>query len=223
MNKKKYLILDMGKVLVEPTTGNWFITPVFIKNVEMEKINIEQLKIAIKKFENILDEKAETLEEEYSIIYRFYKSIFEELNYNILEEKLVNIVKDFVYNETDSKYYLYDDVKMQLELLSKRYTLILLSDNWPCAVNYLKKHDIYKYFEKVYISSVYETKKIEKKFFDFPIKEFDIKEGEAIFIDDNESLLDVAAQKKLEVMLMDRAKEVKQSKYKIINNLSDID
>ena len=34
----KYLILDMGKVLVEPASGDWLITNEFLKNVDIEKI-----------------------------------------------------------------------------------------------------------------------------------------------------------------------------------------
>ena len=58
--------------------------------------------------------------------------------------------------------------------------------------------------------------------FDYPINEFNIKKGEAIFVDDNEKLLDIAVEKGLSVLLMDRAEEVKISKYKIIHNLSEI-
>lgn len=218
----KYLILDMGRVLVEPTTGHWLITPTFIKNVDINKIDKEQYKQAAQKCNYILDKKAITLEEEYEVIGDYYETIFKEIKYKIKKENLENIVKDFVYNENDNKYYLYDDVKNELDRLSKKYTLLMLSDNWPCGVEYLKKHDIYKYFKKVYISSVYGTKKSEKIFFDYPIKDFKIKKGEAIFVDDNEKLLDIAVEKGFDVMLMDRLNNITNSKYKIIHNLVDI-
>ena len=44
----------------------------------------------------------------------------------------------------------------------------------------------------------------------------------ALFIDDNEFNLDIALEKGLDVMLMDREKKVKDSKYQIINNLCNI-
>ena len=37
--KKKYLILDFGKVLAGPTTGHWFITPKFLELVDMNYVN----------------------------------------------------------------------------------------------------------------------------------------------------------------------------------------
>ena len=49
-----------------------------------------------------------------------------------------------------------------------------------------------------------------------------IKKNEAIFIDDNETLLEVASSKGFEVRLMDREGKLKNSKFKIINNLSSI-
>ncbi len=222
MSEPKYLILDMGKVLVAPTTGSWLITPTFIKNVNKESIDLKKLEVAIKNSRYILDKKAVNVEEEYVIIEEFYKTLFKNLNYNIEEECLNNIVRDFVYNEHDNKYYLYDDVIEELGRLSKKYKILMLSDNWPCAIDYLKSKDIYKYFDKVYISSCYGVKKSEKVFFDYPINDYNIKEGDAIFIDDNESLLDIAVTKGLNVMLMDRENEIKESKYKIINNLKNL-
>ena len=59
-------------------------------------------------------------------------------------------------------------------------------------------------------------------FFDNPIRDFNIKKNEAIFIDDNETLLEVASSKGFEVRLMDREGRLKNSKFKIINNLRSI-
>ena len=218
----KYLILDMGKVLVEPASGDWLVTNEFLKNVDIEKINRDQLKYAIQSSRYILDGKAENLEEEYKIMMEFYKTVFQKIDYNITEEKLEKIVNNFVYDEDDSKYLLYKNVKEDLEMLSKRYTILMLSDNWPCAFNYLKKHNIEQYFKKIYISSVYGKKKRDKVLFDYPIKEFDIKENEALFIDDKEELLDIATEKGLLVLHMDRNNMLKTSKYQIIHDFSNL-
>lgn len=223
MNEKKYLILDMGYVLVAPKTGNWLVTPTLLKNVDVNKIDVKNASKVMSEFAYILDEKVETLEEEKSAMIRFYNEVFKKINYSISADKIEEIVNDFVFNLSDSKYYMYDDVKEELERLSKKYKILMLSDNWPCAFDYLKKHDIYKYFDKVYISSIYGKRKRDKVLFDYPIKEYDIKPGEAYFVDDKEKLLDIAVDKSLDVMLMDRSNSVKFSKYKVINSLSDID
>ena len=195
----KYLILDMGRVLVEPDTGDWLITSEFLKNVDMSKIEKEELKKAIQDSRWVLDGKAETLVEEYKIVAEFYKMVFEKINYKISKENFENIVNNFVYDEDDSKYLLYENVKEDLE-----------------------KHNIYKYFTKIYISSVYGERKQDKVFFDYPIKDFNIQKDEALFIDDNEELLDIAVEKGLKVLHMDRNNVLKKSKYKIINDFSEI-
>ncbi len=218
----KYLILDMGRVLVEPASGDWLVTNEFLKNVDIKMINKEKLKETIKNSRYLLDEKAENLQEEYKIIMNFYKTVFQKIDYNITDEKLKNIVNNFVYDENNSKYILYKNVKEDLEKLSKKYTILMLSDNWPCAFEYLKKHDIDQYFTKIYISSVYGKRKKDKVLFDYPINEFNIKEKEALFIDDNEELLDIAVEKGMQVLHMDRNKTLTTSKYEIIHDFTKL-
>ena len=73
----------------------------------------------------------------------------------------------------------------------------------------------------MYISSIYGTKKEYGDFFDYPIKDFNIEPSEAIFVDDNEKLLDVAIKKGFNVRLMDR-ENTEFSKYNKINNLFEL-
>lgn len=46
--KYKYIILDFGKVLAGPTTGDWFITPKFEKVIDMSLIDRDVLKIELR-------------------------------------------------------------------------------------------------------------------------------------------------------------------------------
>jgi len=219
--KYKYLVLDFGKVLVAPTTGDWDMTPKFYELIDVNKIDLEKFNVIRKKYSYILSEKLITLDEEYDMFIRFYDSILSELhlpNYNKEISKL--IAYDRTYNHT--KYTLYNSIYDELDKLKGKYKLILLTDNWPCVNYYLKEFKLDHYFEKVYISSVYETLKKDKLFFDYPIKDFNIKKGEALFIDDTEVNLDAAREKGFDVLLMDREKIVHNSKYKIINDLYDI-
>ena len=219
----KYLILDMGKVLVGPTTGYWLITPSFLENVDMNKIDKIKLKDAMEEFNYILGKKMLTLDEEFFYMMEYYKSVLDRINYSITDEKLKNIVNDFVYfNGSDSKYYLYNDVKSELKRLSEKYTLLMLSDNWPCGEEYLKKHNLYEYFDKIYISSTYGYLKSDKVFFDYLINDYNIKKGEAIYVDDREELLDIGVQKGLDVRLMDRERQISGSKYLVINGLDEL-
>ena len=222
MSSYKYLILDMGNVLVGSPTGEWLITPTFLKYVEKDKIDIDKYKDVKKEIQYIIDRKAETLSEEYDIFMEFYTKLISGMGLDINEEQIKDIVDDFVFNKNDDKYYLFDDVVKELDRLSNKYTLILLSDNWPCAIEYLKEKNLYNYFKKVYISSVYGVRKSDVKLFDYPINDFNIKSGEAIFVDDNSELLEIAEDKNLDVILMDRYNEVTDSRFNIIHDLTEI-
>lgn len=218
----KYIILDFGRVLAYPPTGYWQITPKFLKLVDISKINAEQLKGAIKKYNNIIscDLYIKDCEEEYNHMLEFYEKVLQECNINDYQNIAKEIAYNFVY-EFD-KYKLYDDVKKELYNLSKNYKLILLSDNWPSVIEYMKENKIYDYFEKIYVSSIYGQQKKDELFFDNPIKDLNIKQGESIFIDDNERLLEIAHKKGLEVRLMDRENKIRDSKFSIIHKLNEI-
>lgn len=214
----KYIVLDFGKVIAGPTTGNWFITPKFKELVNMNLINLEELNKAFIKYKDIKNGKIMTLEEEYNMFYNFYDSILKEINYPYYSKK---IIEDIAYNFTyqNDKYTFYKNVKKEIEELSKKYTLILLSDNWPCVIRIMKENKIYNYFDRIYVSSFYGKLKEDRILFDYLINDYKLKENEAIFIDDNELLLDIAKEKGFIVKLMDRYNEVISSKYEIINNL----
>lgn len=216
----KYLVLDFGYVLFYPVSGDWFITPKFLELVDINKIDKEKLKKAVYSEDYFINRKMTTYEEEYEDFKLYYTAIFEKIGYDISEKKIEEIVYNFAY-ECD-KYNIYDGVKEELEMLSKKYTLIMLSDNWPCGNRMLKKAGIYDYFEKIYFSSYYGVRKKDKVFFDYPIKDFNIKNKQAIFVDDNEDLLKIAEEKGFIAKRMNREKKEMKSNYQIINNLRDI-
>ena len=85
----------------------------------------------------------------------FYKSMLSDFN---ISEK---VIKEIAYNRTYAleKYTLYPNIKNELERLKEKYQLILLTDNWPCVINYLKKYDLFDFFEKIYVSSFYGVEK----------------------------------------------------------------
>lgn len=214
----KYIILDFGKVLNYPTTGHWFITPLFLKLIDYDKVDKDLLNEKFKEYYYITQRKVINLEEEYRMIYEYYDKVLSEINYLSYNEE---ISKALAYNFTyeNDKYKFYDNIVDELKKLKEKYKLILLSDNWPCVIRIMKDIGIYDLFEKVYVSSIYGIEKSDKDFFDYPIKDFNIKNGEAIFIDDKENNLDIAKEKGLDVRLMDRENKVIDSKYKIIHNL----
>ena len=214
----KYVILDFGKVIAKSSSGDWDITPKFLELIDIDKINKEKWKELRAKYGSILSEKVTNLTEENNMFLRFYGSVLSEFD---ISDK---VIKEISYNRTYDleKHTLYPNIKNELEQLNAKYKLILLTDNWPSVINFLKTYNLFGFFEKTYISSFYGVEKKDGELFDFPIKDFNIKPGEALFIDDTELNLDIGKEKGLDVMLMDREKKVKISKYKIINELTDI-
>ena len=144
---------------------------------------------------------------------------------NILRMQRITRVPNvaaYIKGVINIKYTLYENIHNELKKLKEKYKLILLTDNWPCVIDYLKEYNLYDFFDNIYISSMYGVEKKDKILFDYPINELNIKQGEALFIDDNESNLDIAKEKNFDVMLMDRENKINDSKYKIINNLNNI-
>lgn len=217
---EKFAILDFGKVLAYPTTGYWFITPKFKSLVNMEDLDINDILNAMNRYNYIISEEAHTLEDEYDIFYRFYQNVFFSLKYKISTDDLKSIAYNITYE--NDKYGIYPQVREELEYLSSKYRLIMITDNWPCVTRILEFYKIDKYFEKIYISSVYASTKINGKLFEIAKREFNIKREEAIFVDDNIEILKVAENYGLIPVLMDRNKESLECNYKTINNLFEI-
>ena len=92
----KYIILDFGKVLAYPTTGDWFITPLFLKLIDMSKIDRKKLIEIMNSYSEILSRKLVTLEEENNMYYDFYKNVFSDIKYDISEE----IIQELAYDIT---------------------------------------------------------------------------------------------------------------------------
>lgn len=218
--KYKYIILDFGNVLAYPITGHWYITKKFMEYIDISKIDYGKLQSAIREHGDILSRKISTLEEEEILFYDFYKSILNDINYEDVSDDQVRDISNY-YTYCYDKCKLYDDVEESLKKLSQRYGLLLLSDNWPCGIEIMKYYDVDKYFLKMYISSVYGCLKEDGIFFDYPIDDFNIKPHEALFVDDNEKLLDVATTKDLDVKIMQRKKRNK-SKYQSITALNEL-
>ena len=98
----------------------------------------------------------------------------------------------------------------------------MLTDNWPSVDRILKNTELYQFFTKVYISSFYGTEKCDGTFFDYPINDFNIKSGEALFVDDYPLNLDIALSKGLDTLLMEREGIIENNQHRKIKSLFSI-
>lgn len=150
MRNVKAILFDSGKVLNEPATGNWFITPNFFEFVDRKRYDSipngkkrDAFKIAgeyIKGQNLIVNE-----DEEYKHFVQYYKIFSSHLPELNLSMKNINaIAEDLVYNY--DKYKFYDDVVHIIPMLAERYKLAVVSDAWPSLENVFKKAGMRDYF-----------------------------------------------------------------------------
>lgn len=222
MDLLKYIILDFGKVIADTSTGHWFITPNFYSIIGQEKINLDEFNRILTQYDHIISSQMKDEKEEYQAFTSLYNHIAQELpeikNPEGIGEK---IAYDFVFN--DQRVNLYQDTKESLKKLAEQYPLILLSDNWPSASRIMKNLGTECYFSQIYISSIYHVQKKQGVFFDYPINDFQINPQEALFVDDNPTLLPIAQKKQLIPILMDRENDyVGKTKYKRVTSLTDL-
>lgn len=218
---KKYLILDFGKVLAYPVSGEWFVTAKFYDYLDKDRFNLEKY---LEKMESFFwDYKLQDEKEELKMFIPYIKEALIYSGYECDDLDLLskNLAEDFVYN--NDKYLLYDDTIEMLNKLKDEYTLICLSDNWPSGRLYMKESGIYDYFDRVYISSDYGYTKRDKLFFDEPINDYGIKENEAIFVDDSERLVEYAKEKGLIPVLMNRSDKSNTYSGKQVKSLVELE
>ena len=86
----KYLVLDFGKVIAGPTTGDWDITPKFLELIDINKLDMDKFKELRDKYGYMLGEQLDTLEQEYDMFFRFYDSILSQVDYPNYDKKLIN-------------------------------------------------------------------------------------------------------------------------------------
>ena len=217
----KNIIFDIGGVLAKPKSGHWFITTNFWNIVNKNLIDEEKLKISLEKYLYLQTQEPKNEKEEHEMFAKYYFNVLRDINYPNISLDIINkIADDCVYN--DDKFIFFDDVKMILEELSKKYNLYIISNGWPSSFRVLKNKGIASYFNGIVISSMYTTTK-EEKLFDIFIEKYEsIDSRESLYIDDRRHILQKAKEYKFNLLLMDRDKKYKESKFKIINNMKEI-
>ena len=215
---KKNLFFDVGSTLHYPVTKNWFITPNFFNIVGT--INKQVIEDAIKNNLHLLDERNISTElEEYEMFCKFYMHVLQYIKYPNITTDIVNkLAYDCVYNDEKVKFY--NEVKEELQKLSKKYTLYIISDTWPSTYRVLKNYGIYDLFTKVYISSELGCKKSDKTLFEIALEDID-KNDENYFIDDRYDLLRISEQYGFIPVIIDRDKN-QTTNYIEVETLTDL-
>lgn len=220
--KIRNIIFDNGGVLSNPRTGHWYLTTNFWNILNIDKSNEDIIKDAMRKYQYLLTQIPKTELEEYNMFVEFYYQVLKEINYyNLNEEVARSLAYDCVYN--DDKYIFFDDVESELQKLSEKYDLYMISDAWPSTFRVLDNQKISKYFKGIMVSSIESKTKMEGLFQVFLEKYSNIIPQQSVFIDDRMDILDKAMECGFSMLLMDRNKESKNVKYKVIHKLNEIE
>ncbi|MBO5477914.1 MAG: HAD family hydrolase [Clostridia bacterium] len=186
----------------------------------MGTINKQVIEDAIKNNLHLLDERNISTElEEYEMFCKFYMHVLQYIKYPNITTDIVNkLAYDCVYNDEKVKFY--NEVKEELQKLSKKYTLYIISDAWPSTYRVLKNYGIYDLFTKVYISSELGCKKSDKTLFEIALEDVD-KNDENYFIDDRYDLLRISEQYGFIPVIIDRDKN-QTTNYIEVETLTDL-
>lgn len=221
MTNIKNIIFDVGGVLADPKSGNWFITNNFYNIVDKKYINETILKLSLRNNLYMHTQEPKTEEEEYKMFSDYYYKVLSDIKYpNVTREISNKIAEDCVYN--DDKFIFYDDVINNLKRLSNNYNLYIISNGWPSSIRVLHNKEIDIYFKGIMISSMYSTTK-EEALFDLFIKEYKVNPKESLFIDDRTHILKKANEYGFNLLQMNRKNILMITNFKVINSLDKIE
>jgi putative hydrolase of the HAD superfamily len=113
------------------------------------------------------------------------------------------LVEKLTKYRTQGDYKLNKGVKKNLERLSKKYRLGVLSNSLPSRKHHeLKIDDIDRYFDQIIISSEEGVRKPNRKIYEIAIESSGFKPNEILFIDDKVSSLKGAVESGIENVVL---------------------
>lgn len=231
-SKIKAILIDSGKVLNEPVTGHWFITPNFFKHVDEKRFR----SIPASERQGAFDKAAEyickqnfihTEAEEYHHFLEYYRIFSRSLpKLQLKDEDVQAIAGDLVYNY--DKYGFYKDAVKLMPEFSKEYKLAVVSDAWPSLENVFKKAEMRQYFSSFVISSIKGVTKPDPLMYQTALQELGVSPQEAIFIDDSMKNCDGAMKLGIKSFLLCRDcksyfyNKLKHGNYNVIRSFEDV-
>jgi putative hydrolase of the HAD superfamily len=196
----KFIYFDAGNVLFYKVT------------TEGENI-AKELGFPPDQYQDIVDILVEQQGEEVTEQFYRLSSLEEETEYlNGLHRRMCDyldieyddaLVEKLTKYRTQGDYKLNKGVKKNLERLSKKYRLGVLSNSLPSRKHHeLKIDDIDRYFDQIIISSEEGVRKPNRKIYEIAIESSGFKPNEILFIDDKVSSLKGAVESGIENVVL---------------------
>lgn len=200
----KSIIFDWGGVICYP------ITKRLVAKVK-EQFDADERAIRKAYFKDLHDYEIGRLSDD-----EFWQSFCRELGITVDEKVLMDIVRDV--EQLDKEVY---NIIKHLKK-TKRYKLVLLSNNIPVMVNYIKNKFDLSVFDHLFFSNELGMRKPHLEIFEHVLNKINsdnadkiksninsISAEETVFIDDKQENLDAAAQLGIKCILFQNAEQLK--------------
>ena len=188
----KTIIFDWGGVICYPITRR-------LVSKLKEKFELEERAIRKAYFKDLLDYETGKLTDK-----DFWQRFCKELSIKVHEDVLMGIIRET--EELDKEVYdLIVDLKKR-----NRYKLVLLSNNIPVMVNYIRQKFDLSVFDHLFFSNELGMRKPHLGIFAHVLKEIKTNPEDAIFIDDKEENVNAAAELGIKTILFQNADKLKK-------------
>jgi len=182
----KYLIFDIGGVIVYPRLGQWNIPfgATSILGSRANDIGSEAYNKAYQKAVVYLDESqfVPDTDAEYILRKKFISSLNLDMQWHMTENEISALTRDFTFNI--NRYGFFEDVKPWLEKWKKRYSMGLLSDALPSILLFMDEYGISDYFDSRVISAHVGSTKPNRNMYESIIKKLGAQPEDCVFVDD---------------------------------------
>lgn len=221
------ILFDVGHTLVRPKSGSWILPPRYpeLLGDAMLRVKEQQPETFERATRNALkylndNHLVKTETEEYEQFRVFYSMIFTECGHTPEQSRIDALASDEVYDV--DKFIWFDDVAPVMQELHGRYTLGVVSDTWPSLERIFCVHGLRDYFSTFVMSSIHGVTKSEPTLFHIALDELQLAPERALFVDDLEANLTVAANTGLHPILIDRYGTAQRSCFPVIHSLEEL-
>lgn len=188
-NEINAVLLDSGRVINYPATGNWFLPPKFfdiVNKEDFDKYSKRKLDKAIANSNAYLNKFSliETVEQEKELFKGFYREFGQALPRLKIDEEKINALSSEIVCNLD-KYAYYEDAVKALPLLHEKFKTAVVSDAWPSLRDTYRYEELDKFIDTMVISSELGTLKPDKAMYLRALEDLNVPAEKCIFVDDN--------------------------------------
>lgn len=192
----KAILLDCGGVMIYPAMGDWLLPPGFeeVLGMDFVKERLCAFRAVRGKYLPLIPDanRLTTDGEECAQFIRYYRAVFEAMDFAISEEGLQRLahLQTFV----DDRYTFFDDALPALKTMKSRYKLGIVSDAPPSTRRIMAAAGVMDYIDGATFSCDIGVLKPDHRIYQSTLDQLGVPPGEAVFVDDFPSKLSGAVE-----------------------------